>query len=76
MEVPRPGMKSKLQLLAYVTATSLPDPSCICNLHCSLRQCQILNPRSEARDQSHILMDTSWVLNPLSYNRNSEISLF
>ena len=34
-------------------------------------QCQILNPLSEARDQICILMDTSWVLNLLSHNRNS-----
>ena len=34
------------------------DPSCICNLCCSLRQCWTLNPLSEARDQTHILMET------------------
>ena len=27
MEVPRLGVKSKLQLLAYATATAMPDPS-------------------------------------------------
>ena len=32
MEVPRLGIKSELQLLAYTTATTPPDPSCICNL--------------------------------------------
>ena len=39
----------------------MPDPSCVCNLHHSLRQWQILNPLSEAKDQTHILMDTSRV---------------
>ena len=29
------------------------------------------NPLNEARDQTHILLDTSWVLNPLSHNGNS-----
>ena len=32
------------------------DPSHVPNLHHSSRQCQIVNPLSEARDQSHNLM--------------------
>ena len=32
--------------------------SCVCNPHCSLRQHRILNPPSEVRDRTHILMDT------------------
>ena len=43
MEVPRLGVQSELQLLAYITATAMPDPSCICDLHHSSQQCQILN---------------------------------
>ena len=31
----------------------------------------ILNPLSKARDGTHILMDTIWVHNPLSYNGNA-----
>ena len=65
MEVPRLGVKSELQLPAYATATAMPDPSCICNPHCSLCQRQILNPLSEVRDQTCILMNTGWVLNLL-----------
>ena len=38
-----------------------PDVSRICNLHCSSRQCRILNPLSRARTKTHNLMDTSWV---------------
>ena len=35
------------------------------------QQCQILNPLSEARDQTLTLMDTSWVHLLLSHNRHS-----
>ena len=49
--------------MAYTTATATPDLSCICDLYCSLWQGQIFNPLSEARGQTHVLMDTSQVLN-------------
>ena len=39
MEVPRLGVESELQLLAYTTATETRDPRRICNLHHSSRQC-------------------------------------
>ena len=32
MEVPRLGVESEVELLAYVTATAKPDPSHICDL--------------------------------------------
>ena len=38
---------------------------------CNLWQHWVLNPMSEARAQTHILMDTSRVLNQLSHNGNS-----
>ena len=38
-----------------------PDPSCVWDLHNSSGQGQILNPLREARDQTRILIDTSWV---------------
>ena len=60
-EVPRLGVGSKFQLLAYTTATATGDPSCICDLHHSSWQCQILNPLNRSRDRTRILMDTSWV---------------
>ena len=67
MEVPGLGIKSKLQLLAYATATAMWDLNRIFDLHHSWQQRQILNPLSkEARDQTHILMDTSSILNLLS----------
>jgi len=32
MEVPRLGVELELQLLAYVTATAMPDPNCFFDL--------------------------------------------
>ena len=61
MEVPRPGVHSELQLLAYARATGTRDLSRVCHLHHSSGQCQILNPLIEARDQTHVLMDASRV---------------
>ena len=52
MEIPRLGVLLELQLPAYATATATRDRSHICDLYHSLRQCQILNPQSEARDQT------------------------
>ena len=66
MAVPSLGVKSELQLPAYTTATAMSDPSHICNLHHSSQQFWILNPLSEARDQTHFLMDTSCTCNLLS----------
>ena len=48
--VPRPGAELELQLQAYPTAIATLDLSCICDLHCNLWQCWILNPASKARD--------------------------
>ena len=53
MEVPRLGVWSELQLLAYPTAIAMPDLSRICDLHHSSQKRQILNLLSEARDQTH-----------------------
>ena len=60
MEVPKPGVKSELQLLAYTTATAIWDLSHICKLHHSSWQCWILNPLTEAGDRTCIFMDTTW----------------
>ena len=58
LEVPRLGVQSELQLPAYITATTMPDPRHTCELHQSSQQCQILNPLSEARDP----LASSWTL--------------
>ena len=61
MEVPRLGVQSELQPLAYVTAAAMRDPRYICDLHYSSWQRRILNPLSEARDHTCVLMDASRV---------------
>ena len=71
MEVPRLGVGSELQLPAYATGVAAPDPSLICCLNHSLRQCQIPNPPSQAGDGTCILMDTSQILNQLSHDGKS-----
>ena len=48
--------------------------SCSCQPTPQAQQHQILNPLSKAKAQICILMDTSWVLNPLSHNRNSRFA--
>ena len=71
IEVPRLGVESELQLLAYTTATAMQDLSYICDLYCSSWQWWFLYPLSKARDRTHILIAKSQVLNPLNHNRNS-----
>ena len=61
MEVSRLGVQSELQLLAYATATATLDPSYVCDLHHSSRQCWILNPLSKARDWTCYLMVPRWI---------------
>ena len=61
MEVSRLGIELELQLLTYTIATATPDLSRICDLHHGSQQRWILNPLSEARDQTRVLMDSSRV---------------
>ena len=58
MEVLGQRVESELQLPAYTIATAVRDPSCVCDLQHSSWQHQILNPLSEARDQTCILTNT------------------
>ena len=55
IEFPRLGIKSEIQLPGYATATTMQDPSHICDLHSS-RQRRILNPLSKARYRTCNLM--------------------
>ena len=59
MEVPRLGVKSELQLLAYTTASATQDASRVCDLHHSSHR--ILNPLREARDRTRNLMIPSQI---------------
>ena len=45
--------------VTYATATATRNLRHICNLYHSLQQCQVLDPLSEARAWTHILMDTA-----------------
>ena len=47
-EVPRLGVESELQLLAYTIAAAMLDLSHVYELHHSSQQCWILNPLSDA----------------------------
>ena len=78
MEIPRLGVELELQLPAYTTATAttMQDPSCVCDLHHGSRQCWILNPQGTARDRTHVLMDTNKVHDLLSHDGNSSFSNF
>ena len=58
MEVSRLGIELELQQPAYATATATVGPSHICHLHHRLRQRQILNSLSQARDPTCILKET------------------
>ena len=62
MEIRRLGVKSKLHLPAYATATATSDPRYVCDLHHSSQKHQILNSLRGARDGTCVLIDTSWVL--------------
>ena len=66
MAVPTPYGSSQARGNQAVAAglhhsTATWDLSCICNLHHSSEQLQILNPMRKARDWTWVLMDTSWV---------------
>ena len=65
MEVPRLEGELELQLPPYATATAMPDHEA------ASHPCQILNPVSEARDQTLTSRDASQVYNPLSHNGKS-----
>ena len=60
MEVPKLGVESELQPLVCTTAAATPDPSRVCDLHHISWHPWILNPLSEARDRTRVLVCTSW----------------
>ena len=76
MEVPRQGVESELQPLAFTTAIPTHDLSCVCDLHHSSWQRQILNPLSEARDRTRNLVVPSRIRQPLSHEGNSSACFY
>ena len=52
------------------------DHICSCQPTPQPQKHWILNPLSEVRDWTRILMDTAWVHNPVNYNRNSLLQIF
>ena len=66
MYVPRLEIQQEPPPPAYSTAIAMQDLSCVCDLHCSSWQCRNLNPLSETRYWTCILVDPSWVHYPWS----------
>ena len=75
VEVPRLGVQSELLLPAYARAAATPDLSHVHDPHHRSGQRQILNPLSKARDQTHNLMVSGRIHQPLSHDRNSKHKL-
>ena len=72
MEIPSLRVKYELQQQAYATTIAIPKLRCICNLHHSLWQRQILK-LSKARDWTCILKDTSQELLNTSQEPQQEL---
>ena len=58
---PGPLQQSRWSCSCWPMPQPIPDPSRICDLHCSSQQHRIINPLSEDRDWTLVLMDTSQV---------------
>ena len=61
MDFPRLARELELQLPVHATAISTSESQPRRNLPHSSQQCQILNPRSNTKDQTYVFMDTSRV---------------
>ena len=61
MANPRLWVQLEIQLPAHGTATTIQDPSHICDLHHSTQQSQNPDPLSKVRDQTLLLMDASQI---------------
>ena len=61
MDVPRLEVELELQVLAYTTARVTWDQSRVCDLHHSSLASPDPYPLSIARDQTLIVMGTSWI---------------
>ena len=70
MEVPGLGVKSKLQLPDYDTATTMPDPTSSAAYTAAQSNTRSLTHWVRPGIKPSSSWITIWVLNPLSYNRN------
>ena len=61
---PRGLVRAVATGLRYATATAMRDPSCDCDLQRSSQQCWILNPLSEAKGRTCVLIGASRFINP------------
>ena len=61
VEVPRIAVNRAVAAGLHHSRIATLDRSHGCDLHHSSWQCWILDPLSEARDQTRVLTDTSWV---------------
>ena len=70
MDIPRLGVESELQLLAYATARAMADLSHICNPHHCLQPCWIFLSTEQGQGLNLHPVYTGWILNPLIHNGN------
>ena len=75
MEVPKPGIKSELQLPDYTIA--IPNPNCVCDLHCSCGNAGSLIHWAKPGIEPASSQTLCQVLNQMCHNRNSRnVSFF
>ena len=75
MEVPRLGVESELQLLAYTTVTAVQNPSLILHLRPIPQLMTMPDPQPIGRGQG-LNLDTSWIIFCCATMGTPEVSIF